>query len=140
MANGRQLIVADPRRTATAHAATLHLPIAPGTDAALANGLLHVAVRERLIDYDYIATRTTGFEAVRHAVAPFWPDRVERITGVPAAKIERAARLLGEAGTAIVLTGRGPEQQSNGVNNVLAFINLALALGKVGRPHSGWGR
>ena len=138
-ANGGQLIVADPRRTATAHAATLHLPIAPGTDAALANGLLHVAVRERLIDYDYIATRTTGFEAVRHAVAPFWPDRVERITGVPAAKIERAARLLGEAGTAIVLTGRGPEQQSNGVNNVLAFINLALALGKVGRPHSGWG-
>lgn len=136
---GGQLVVVDPRQTATARAGTLHLQIAPGTDGALANGLLHVAIREGLIDEAYIRERTTGFDAVRHVVASYWPDRVERITGVPAGRIVQTARMLGEARTAIILTGRGPEQQTSGVSNVLAFINLALALGKVGRPFSGWG-
>lgn len=138
-AAGGELIVADPRRTATARAATLHLPIAPGSDTALANGLLNVAIRDRLIDPVFIAERTTGFEAVRHAVTAYWPDRVERLTGVPAATIVRTAHLLSEARTAMVLTGRGPEQQRNGVANVLALINLVLALGKIGRPGCGFG-
>ena len=136
---GGTLIVADPRRTATAALARVHLQLAPGTDAALANGLLHVAVRDRLIDRDFIATRTTGFEAVRHVVGSYWPDRVERITGVPARQIVEAAHVLGEATTGMIMTARGPEQQSRGVDNVLAFVNLALALGKVGKPHCGFG-
>lgn len=136
---GGRLIVVDPRRTGTARAADLHLQITPGTDGALANGLLHVAVRDGLVDFDFIRTRTRGFEAVRHAVASYWPDRVERITGVPAKSIVEAAHWLGETTTGMVLTGRGPEQQSSGVDNVLAFINLALALGKIGRPSCGWG-
>ncbi|MFZ1429516.1 MAG: molybdopterin oxidoreductase family protein [Geminicoccaceae bacterium] len=138
-ARGGQLLVADPRRTATARAAGLHLQITPGTDGALANGLLHIAVRDHLIDPEFIAARTTGFDAVRHTVAAYWPDRVERITGVPAATLVKTAHLLGEASTAIILTGRGLEQQVNGVSNVLACINLALALGKVGRTGCGWG-
>jgi len=138
-ARGAQVIVTDPRRTATARAATLHLPLTPGTDAALANGLLHVAVARRLIDPDYIDARTTGWDRVRRAVASYWPDRVERITGVPARDVERAAVLLGEATRALILSGRGTEQQSHGVDNALAFINLALALGLPGRPGSGWG-
>jgi assimilatory nitrate reductase catalytic subunit len=139
MAAGGQLIVADPRRTLTAQAATLHLQLALGSDAALANGLLHVAIRDKLIDSAYIADRTSGFEAARHAVGAYWPDRVERITGIPGRRIVEVAHLLGEAGSAIVLTGRGPEQQIQGVNNVFGFINLMLALGKIGRPFSGWG-
>jgi assimilatory nitrate reductase catalytic subunit len=138
-ARGGQLIVADPRRTLTAQAATLHLQIALGSDSALANGLLHVAVRDKLIDSEYIASRTSGFEEVRHAVGAYWPDRVERLTGVPARRIVDVAHILGEAKSAVVLTGRGPEQQVQGVNNVLGFINLMLALGKVGKPSSGWG-
>jgi len=138
-ARGAELIVADPRRTATARAATLHLPLTPGTDAALANGLLHVAIARRLIDPDYIEARTTGWDRVRRTVASYWPDRVERITGVPARDVERAAVLLGEAAQALILSGRGTEQQSHGVDNGLAFINLALALGLPGRPGSGWG-
>ena len=67
------------------------------------------------------------------------PDRVERVTGVPAKQIAAAANTLGEAATAMVLTGRGPELQSTGVNNVLAYINLALALGKLGRLFCGYG-
>jgi assimilatory nitrate reductase catalytic subunit len=138
-ARGGRLIVADPRRTLTAQAAAVHLPITPGTDAALANGLLHVAIRDKLIDTSFIAERTIGFEAVRQAIAAYWPDRVERICGVESARIVEVARLLALASSSMVLTGRGPEQQTQGVSNVLAFINLMLALGKVGKPSSGWG-
>ena len=141
---GAHLIVSDPRRTATARAATLHLPLTPGTDAALANGLLNVALARKLVDPDYIEARTTGWDRVRRAVASYWPDRVERITGVPAKDVERAAVILGEAaraesGRALILSGRGTEQQSHGMDNALAFINLALALGLPGRTGSGWG-
>jgi assimilatory nitrate reductase catalytic subunit len=138
-ANGGRLIVIDPRRTPTAEAATLHLQLTPGTDAALANGLLHVALKEGLVDLDFIAARTTGFEEVRHIVGSFWSDRAERITGVPAQRIVEAARMLGATRRAMILSARGAEQQSRGVQNVLAFVNLALALGLVGRPHAGFG-
>jgi assimilatory nitrate reductase catalytic subunit len=137
--NGGALIVADPRRTPTAALATLHLPLTPGTDLALANGLLHVAAADGLLDLEFIATRTTGWESVRRIITSFWPDRVERITGVPSKDIVKAAHLLGEAGTAMALTARGLGQQSKGVDNTLAFINLMLALGKAGRPCSGYG-
>ena len=138
-ARGGTLIVADPRRTPTAEAADLHLQLTPGTDAALALGLLHVAIRDNLIDRDYIAARTIGFAEVQRMSAGYWPDLAERITGVPAASIVRAAHLLGRADGAIILSARGPEQQIHGVDNTLAFINLALALGQVGRRHGGWG-
>ena len=137
--NGGALIVADPRRTATAELATLHLQLTPGTDTALANGLLHVAAADGLLDHEFISSRTTGWESIRRIIASFWPDRVERITGVPTAQIVKAAHLLGEAATGMVLTARGAGQQSKGVDNTLAFINLALALGKAGRPHCGYG-
>jgi assimilatory nitrate reductase catalytic subunit len=136
---GGKLIVADPRRSETAKLAHLHLQLAPGTDAALANALLHVAIRDRLIDEIFIKTRTNGFRAVRRICASFWPDRAERITGVPAARIEQAAHMLGEAATAMVLSARGTEQQSHGTDNVQAFINLLLALGKAGKVSCGYG-
>lgn len=138
-AAGGRLVVIDPRETATARAASLHLAPTPGTDLALANGLLHILVRERLIDRPFIHRRTSGFGAVLQAVATYWPDRVERITGVPAADIRRAALMLGQARTAMVLTARGAEQHSNGTETVLGWINLVLALGQAGRPGSGYG-
>jgi assimilatory nitrate reductase catalytic subunit len=136
---GGRLIVADPRRTATAKLADLHLQLTPGTDAALANGLLHVIIRDKLTDTVFIGTRTNGFGRVERICKSYWPDRVERITGVPAAQIERAAHMLGEAATAMVLTARGAEQQRNGTDNVLAYINILLALGRAGKMHSGYG-
>ena len=138
-AGGGKLIVVDPRRSATAAAATLHLAPTPGSDTALANGLLHILIRDQRIDREYIEHRTEGFERVRATVSGYWPDRVERITGIGESVLEEAARLLGEARSVMVLTGRGPEQQSRGVANVLAYINLALALGAPGRPFSGYG-
>src|SRR3989454_4780748 len=138
-AKGGRLIVVDPVRSPTAQAATLHLQIVPGTDAALANGLLHVLVRERLFDAAFIEERTEGFARVRASLAGYWPDLVERITGVPEAQLVQAARMLGCARSPMVLTGRGPEQQAQGVANTLAFINVALALGRKGRPFTGYG-
>src|SRR3954462_9835908 len=136
---GAQHIVVDPRRTATARNAALHLQPLPGTDLALANGLLHIALAEGLVDGDYVAARTTGFEAVRAGVAAYWPDRVERITGVPVADQRRAVFALARAERAIVLTARGAEQHRSGTDTAQAWINLALALGLPGRPGSGWG-
>ena len=138
-AAGGRLVVVDPRRTATAERADLHLRLAPGTDAALANGILHVLVRDGRHDGAYVSARTEGFEAVRAAVASYWPERVERITGVPEGAILRAAELLGAARTAAILCGRGPEQQSQGVANALAWANVALALGMVGKRGGGFG-
>ena len=137
--NGGRLVVIDPRATVTARRATLHLQNMPGTDLALANGLLHIAIKEGFVDVGFVQDRTRGFLQVQQRVGAYWPDRVERITGVPVHDMRRAVALLGEASTAIVLTGRGPEQQSKGTDTVLAFINLALALGHAGRPLCGYG-
>jgi assimilatory nitrate reductase catalytic subunit len=137
--HGGSLIVVDPRKTATAARATTHLAIRPGTDAALANGILHVLIRDSLIDTAFIRDRTDGFEEVRRIAAIYWPQRVEEITGVPEAAIVDTAHRLGTGARQMILTARGPEQQSQGVSNTLAYINVALALGAVGRPCSGYG-
>lgn len=137
-ARGARHIVVDPRRTATADHADLHLQPVPGTDLALANGMLNVIVREGLLDQKYLAERTTGFEAVRRAVRLYWPDRVERMTGVPENEIVAAARMLASAQRAMILTARGAEQHTSGTDTVQAFINLALALGLPGRQYSGF--
>ncbi|GGQ74128.1 molybdopterin oxidoreductase [Couchioplanes caeruleus subsp. azureus] len=138
-AEGARHIVVDPRLTATAKGAYRHLQPLPGTDLALANGLLHLAIREGLVDEDYIRDRTSGFEAVRAAVNAYWPARVERMTGVPEAHLRETVRLLATEGPAMILTARGAEQHSNGTDTAQAYLNLALALGLVGRPYSGYG-
>jgi assimilatory nitrate reductase catalytic subunit len=138
-ARGATHIVVDPRRSATAAGSALHLQPAPGTDLAFANGLLHLAIRAGYVDEEYVATRTTGFDRVRAAVAGYWPDRVERITGIAVADLHRVTEILGTATAAMILTARGAEQHSTGTNTVHAYLNLALALGLPGRPASGYG-
>jgi assimilatory nitrate reductase catalytic subunit len=96
-------------------------------------------VRDRLIDDAYIRSRTEGWESVRALVAAYWPERVERLTGIRQTLIEDVAQRLAAAKSAMILTARGPEQQATGVANVLAYVNLALALGLPGRPASGYG-
>ncbi|MEZ3181823.1 molybdopterin oxidoreductase family protein [Streptomyces pimonensis] len=133
------LVVVDPRRTRTAERAALHLSPAPGTDLALALGLLHLAVTEGLVDKEYVDVRTTGFDAAWESCAAWWPERVEEVTGVPADDLRTAVRMLGGARRAYVLTGRGAEQHSKGSDTVAAFVNLALALGLPGREGGGFG-
>ncbi|MDH6577534.1 molybdopterin oxidoreductase family protein [Kitasatospora sp. MAP5-34] len=136
---GGKLIVVDPRRTRTAEQADLHLQLRPGSDLALALGLLHLVIADGLLDQDFIDARTSGFEPARAAAMAHWPERVERLTGLPVARLREAATLFGRAATGMVLTARGPEQQSKGTDTVGAWINLCLATGKAGRPNSGYG-
>ncbi|WP_030904635.1 molybdopterin oxidoreductase family protein [Streptosporangium amethystogenes] len=138
-AAGGRLIVIDPRATATVRQADLHLQPTPGTDLALALGLLHIVVAEGDVDEDYVAARTSGFDAVRTSVASWWPERVERITGVPVARMRAAVAILVGASRAAILTGRGAEQHAKGTDTISAFVNLALALGLPGREGSGYG-
>jgi assimilatory nitrate reductase catalytic subunit len=138
-ANGGKVVVVDPRVTSTATRSDVHLQPVPGTDLALAMGVLHVAISGGYADEEYVAARTTGFDAVRTEVASWWPERVERITGVNADDIRALGRMLGEAKSFIVLTARGAEQHAQGSDTVLAWINVALALGQCGKPHSGYG-
>ncbi|MFJ4947762.1 molybdopterin oxidoreductase family protein [Streptomyces sp. NPDC088760] len=137
--NGGTLIVVDPRRTRTAEQADLHLAPRPGTDLALALGLLHLVVAEGRTDEEYIRERTTGWEEARAAAMAHWPEYVERITGVPVPQLRQAVRMFCEPEAAMVLTARGPEQQSQGTDTVGAWINLCLATGRAGRPLSGYG-
>jgi assimilatory nitrate reductase catalytic subunit len=137
---GARHVVIDPRRTATAELAHSHLQPVPNTDLSLANGLLHIAIRENLVDEEYVAARTNGFDAVRRAVRAYWPDRVERTTGIAVPDLYDLARSLAAAPTAMILTARGAEQHADGTDTTQAWINLALALGLPGRgPGSGWG-
>ncbi|MDQ6782359.1 MAG: nitrite reductase small subunit NirD [Actinomycetota bacterium] len=138
-ANGGRLIVVDPRRSATARLAQLHLQPNPGTDLALALGLLHLAVQEDLVDPGYIDKRTQGWERTRPTVEGWPPERVEAVTGIGQDALRQAFDMIARAPASMLLTGRGPEQQSKGTDSVLALTNLMLALGKVGRHGSGYG-
>ena len=136
---GGQVVVVDPRRTPTADRADVFVQPVPGTDLALALGLSHLVVAHGAVDEEYVAARTAGFEDVRRSVAAWWPERVERVTGVPVAELRALARLLVDAGRVMVLTARGAEQHATGSDTVLAWINLALALGQPGTPYAGYG-
>ena len=136
---GGRWIVIDPRETATARQGDLHLQLKPGTDVAVANGMLNVIIREGLIDEEFIAGHTNDWEATRAVVENYTPDVASQISGVPAAKIEAAGLLYGRARTGIIMHARGIEHHTNGVDNVLSYINIVLATGKIGEPGRGYG-
>ncbi|MGW4495886.1 molybdopterin oxidoreductase family protein [Streptomyces sp. NPDC004376] len=137
--NGGTLVVVDPRLTRTAELADLHLQPLPGTDLALALGLLHLAIAEGHLDDDFIAARTTGWTDARAAAMAHWPERVEALTGVPVPQLRDAVALFTRTPHSMVLTARGPEQQSKGTATVGAWIDLCLATGRAGRLLSGYG-
>lgn len=137
--NGGTWIVIDPRETPTARQGDLHLQLKPGTDVAVANGILNVLINEDLIDQGFIDSRTNDWEATRAVAIKYTPDVASQISGVPAEKIVQAALLYGRAKTGMVMHARGIEHHSNGTENVLSYINLVLATGKIGSRGRGYG-
>lgn len=137
--NGGRWIVVDPRETPTARQGDIHLQLKPGTDVAVANGMLNVIVREGLIDEEFIRERTNGWDDTRAVVEKFTPDVASQISGVPGALIEQAGLLYGRAKTGMIMHARGIEHHTNGVDNVLSYINIVLATGKIGEPGKGYG-
>jgi assimilatory nitrate reductase catalytic subunit len=134
---GGKLIVVDPRMTPIARNADLYLPVRPGTDLQLLMGMLHVIVRDGLVDRAFIDAHTTGFDEVAADAATYDLERVADRTGVPPQAIEQAARMFATADRAIALHARGLEHHSKGVENCSAVINLCLATGHLGREGCG---
>ncbi len=138
-ARGGRVVVVDPRRTPTADRADVFVQPVPGTDLPLALGLLHLVDAAGAVDEEYVARRTTGFEAAREEAVAWWPERVERVTGVPVHQLRELATLMTGSPRVVVLTARGAEQHADGTATVLAWISLCLALGLPGRPFAGYG-
>lgn len=137
--NGGIWIIIDPRETPTARQGDLHLQLKPGTDVAVANGILNVLINENLIDEEFIKARTNDWEATRETALKYTPEIASDISDVPAEKIIQAARLYGRAKTGMILHARGIEHHSNGTENVLSYINIVLATGKIGSEGRGYG-
>ena len=134
---GAKLIVVDPRRTATAEKADLFLQIAPGTDLALLNGLLHLIVDNGHIDPHFISEFTEGWEMMPGFLQQFTPEAVGEITGIPADDIRTAARWIGEAANWMSCWTMGLNQSTHGTWNTNAVCNLHLATGAICKPGSG---
>ncbi len=134
---GAALIVADPRRIELAEDADVFLQLRPGTNEALINGLINVIITEDLMDRDFIAARTEGYEAMAAAVSKYTPEYVAEITGVAADDIRKAARLYGGAETAAIFYTMGVTQHTSGTATVLTIANLAMLTGNMGKPSGG---
>jgi assimilatory nitrate reductase catalytic subunit len=141
-----KIIVADPRRTETADVADLYLPILPGTDVALFNGMLHVMLWEGLTDHAFIAEHTSGFEVLRDRVRDYTPKEVAKLCGITEDALLQAARWFagmqpqhgGKPRKATLsLYCQGLNQSSSGTMKNAALINLHLATGQIGKPGAG---
>ncbi|MCH7489695.1 MAG: molybdopterin-dependent oxidoreductase [Gemmatimonadetes bacterium] len=137
LTRGAKMIVADPRRIGLADLADVYLPIRVGSDAALLLAMAHVIQRDGLINPEFIASRTTDSEAFLEHVKDFPPEWAETITEVPAADIERAARIYGEADKGAIYYTLGITEHICGVDNVQSLCNLALMTGNIGREGTG---
>ncbi len=129
---GAKLIVIDPYRNRTAKQADWYLPIRPGTDAALALGMMHVLVEEDLLDHEYIANYTLGFDQLKKELAAYSPKRVEAITGIPVADIQKLARLYGKARAPFIRLGMGLSRNRRGG---MSIRTISLLPGLVGAYH-----
>ncbi|WP_346356340.1 bifunctional nitrate reductase/sulfite reductase flavoprotein subunit alpha [Pseudomonas pergaminensis] len=134
---GAKLIVVDPRRSATADKANLFLPIKPGTDLALLNGLLHLLVKNGHTDPEFIAAFTDGWEVMPAFLEDYSPQRVAGITGLAEADIRQAADWIGQAAEWMSCWTMGLNQSTHGTWNTNALCNLHLATGAICRPGSG---
>jgi anaerobic selenocysteine-containing dehydrogenase len=112
--HGARLVVIDPYRTRTAQVADWHIPIQPGTDTALALGLMRIIIEEGLYDRDYVARHTVGFEELRQHVQLYTPDHVAGLTGIPAADIERLAREYASSSPSVIRLNYGIQRSQNG--------------------------
>ena len=134
---GAKMIVADPRKIALAEMADLYLPIRVGSDVALLLAMAHVIVRDDLIDRAFIEARTADFEQFLEHVVEFTPEWASTITEVPAADIEKAARLYGSTDKGAIYYTLGITEHICGVDNVQSLCNLALMTGNIGREGTG---
>ena len=132
-----KIIFCDPRRTDTAEIADLYLPIQPGTDVMLFNGMLHLMLWEGWTDAAWIAAHTSGFEALKACVRDCTPERVAQTCGITQQDLLQAARLFATSPATLSLYCQGLNQSSSGTAKNAALINLHLATAQIGKPGAG---
>jgi assimilatory nitrate reductase catalytic subunit len=136
--NGAKIIIVDPRITPMARTCDLFLPIKPGRDVALFNGVLHLMIENDWLDHDFISKETVGFDEVAEHVRNWTPKKTAEVTGIAERAIHQAAEWWGTAKTSFLMHARGIEHHSHGVANVLGAINMVLASGRIGREGAGY--
>jgi sulfite reductase (NADPH) flavoprotein alpha-component len=134
---GAKVIVVDPRRTPTADKADLFLPIKPGTDLALLNGLLHLLEKSGHVDEAFISRYAEGWAELRAMLPEYAPERVARLTGLREEDLRTAAKWIGESPEFTTFWTMGLNQSTHGTWQTNAICNLHLATGKICRPGSG---
>src|SRR5947209_6714044 len=135
--NPPKLIVIDPRRTATAKEADIHLAPRLGTNVALLNGILHVLIEQGWTDRAFIDAHTVGFEELRSTVTRYPPERASMISGVPVSQIVAAAKLIGEARSLVCTCLQGVYQSNQATAAAVQVNNINLIRGMIGRPGCG---
>lgn len=135
---GAKIVVVDPRITPIARTADLFLPVRPGTDAALFNGVLNLMIEHDWLDHAFIDNHTVDFEQLAEHVSQWTLARTAEVCGISSKKLRAAAELWGTASSSFLLHARGIEHHSNGVENCLGAINIVLASGRIGRPNCGY--
>jgi len=134
---GAKVVVIDPVRTRTAQKADWHIPIRPGTDGALALGMMHVIIDEGLVDVHYVEKYTVGYAELKERVREYTPERVSQISGVPAADVRRLAREYATVQPSVIRIGVAIERHAGGGQTVRALSCLPALVGAWRRPGGG---
>ena len=134
---GKTLIVMDPRRKSFAREAHYFLQFKPDTDVALLNAIMNAVIEQNLVDDEFIASRTQGFEELKQHLAEFTPQAMAPICGIEANTIRKVARVYASSRASIIFWGMGISQHIHGTDNARALISLALMTGQIGRPGTG---
>lgn len=134
---GARLIIVDPREIELCQYAAIHLQIHPGSNVLIFNAMGAVIVEEGLVDEEFARTRLTEFAEYKDFIRQFAPEKVEKLCGVPAAKIREAARLYATNRPSLSVHGLGMTEHIQGTEGIMALVNLALLTGNIGRPGTG---
>jgi formate dehydrogenase major subunit len=134
---GAKLIVVDPRRIKMAEFSEFYLRPNLGTDVAWINGMMHVILKEKMQDAEFIKNRTEGFEELEQRLEKYTPEFVEGITGIPSESLIAAAKLFAGAKAGSILYCMGITQHISGTDNVKSLANLAMLTGNLGNLGGG---
>ncbi|THU38254.1 formate dehydrogenase subunit alpha [Niastella caeni] len=134
---GANLIVIDPRKTELAKYATCHFQLKPGTNIPLFNAMANVIVTENLYDKAFVNNRTEGWELFKNFISEWTPEKAAKICRIHPRLIREAARLFAKQSPSICFHGLGLTEHTQGTENVIALVNLALLTGNIGKPGTG---
>lgn len=134
---GTQVVVVDPRKINLVKDSALHLQVQAGTNVAFANGMMHVILKEGLADRHFIEERTEGFLDLEKIVADYTPEKVAEICHIHPENLIQAARMYAKAEKAPIIYFLGVTEHSTGTEGVMSMSNLAMLVGKVGKPGCG---